>query len=421
MVLYHAADLHLDSPMRGPSRHDGTEEFRGATRKAFSRIVDHCRADRAAALFLAGDVFDSDTKDVRTGLFLLAELARLAEVGTRVYMVRGNHDSAHQAVSAGLSPPPHVTIFGHGQAATVVDEARGLAVHGLSYASREAPTSLLPLYPPPVPGLLNIGLLHTNAVGSSAHAAYAPTSFDALLAHGYDYWALGHVHEAMVHRAGGRWVVYPGNPQGRSMREVGPRGCVRIEVEPGTREIRSVERVIVDVARWDRVTVEVGSAGTAAEVHARVAAALDIHVERAEGRPLACRLVLDGQGEGHRVVHQNVGLLVEQLRSDAAARVPAVWLERVQLATRPAEGDTPEHGLRAELDRAAAALLADPGALVDLLAEDREALERVLTYAGPQADEPPAEDIPRLSDPEWLRALVEPARHRARRALVEEM
>ncbi len=419
MVLFHAADLHLDSPLRGLKDYAATEALRGATRRAFTAIVDRCRAERAAALLLAGDIFDSDMRDMRTGLFFMAELGRLAEVGTQVYVVRGNHDSAAHAVSAELSAPPHVHIYPHDRAATVVDQARGLAVHGISYATHKTPDSLLPFYPPPVPGFLNIGLLHTNAVGATQHAPYAPTTVDALFAHGYDYWALGHVHEHRIHQAVGRWVVYPGNSQGRMIRESGPRGCVRIAVD-ATRAITGVERVIVDVARWERVSVDVGDAASVDEIHQRVRAALRVTADAAEGRPMACRLTLVGRGEGHAHTQRNPRLLEAQLRADAAAGTPPVCLERFVLDTHPPAGSIAEDGLRGELDRAAAHHLADPTALVELLADERELLDRAMKWAGPQADEPPSEDHPDLARPEWLRHLVEGAAARARRALSED-
>ncbi len=419
MVLFHAADLHLDSPVRGIRDFPGTEAMRGATRRAFTAIVDRCRAERAVALLLAGDIFDSDTGDMRTGLFFMAELSRLADVGTQVYIVRGNHDSATQAVSAELSPPPHVHIFPHDRAATVVDHAHGLAVHGMSYASRAMPDPLLPFYPPPVVGALNIGLLHTNAVGSTSHAPYAPTTIDALLAHGYDYWALGHVHDHRIHAAAGRWVVYPGNSQGRMAREGGPRGCVRIEVDE-RRAITAVDRVIVDVARWERVSVDIGDATSVADIHQRVGAAVRAESDRAEGRPLVCRLTLTGTGEGHAHAQRNPRLLEDQLRGELASRTPPVCVERFRIDTRSLPGAAATDGLWAELHRAAATYAEDPAGLVDLLAEEREALDRVMKWAGPHGDEPESDDPPRLSDPSWLQALLDAAVTRARRALEED-
>jgi DNA repair protein SbcD/Mre11 len=43
LTFLHAADIHLDSPLRGLSHYDGTppiEEIRGATRQALDNLVN---------------------------------------------------------------------------------------------------------------------------------------------------------------------------------------------------------------------------------------------------------------------------------------------------------------------------------------------------------------------------------------------
>ena len=51
-----------------------------------------------------------------------------------------------------------------------------------------------------------------------------------LTAKGYDYWALGHVHEHAVLQQS-PWVVFSGNLQGRHIRETGPRGAVLVTAD----------------------------------------------------------------------------------------------------------------------------------------------------------------------------------------------
>jgi len=75
----HAADIHLDSPLRGLDRYDGApvEEIRGATRRALENLVDVCLAERVAFLLIAGDIYDGDWKDYNTGLFFHRQMSRL--------------------------------------------------------------------------------------------------------------------------------------------------------------------------------------------------------------------------------------------------------------------------------------------------------------------------------------------------------
>lgn len=69
----HAADVHLDSPLRGLERYEGApvDEIRGAVRRAFINLIDMCIRERVKFLVLAGDLYDGDLLDYQTGLFLL--------------------------------------------------------------------------------------------------------------------------------------------------------------------------------------------------------------------------------------------------------------------------------------------------------------------------------------------------------------
>jgi DNA repair protein SbcD/Mre11 len=64
---------------------------------------------------------------------------------------------------------------------------------------------------------------------------YAPCTVDDLRRFGYDYWALGHIHAAEI-VSRDPWIVFPGNLQGRSVRETGAKGAVRVTVEDGLSE-----------------------------------------------------------------------------------------------------------------------------------------------------------------------------------------
>ena len=61
----HAADLHIDSPMRGLDTYDGApvDLLRGATRKALIALVDLALREKVDLVLLAGDIFDRDLGD----------------------------------------------------------------------------------------------------------------------------------------------------------------------------------------------------------------------------------------------------------------------------------------------------------------------------------------------------------------------
>ena len=148
------------------------------------------------------------------------------------------------------------------QAESAVFEHLGAAVHGMGYPSPRVEGSLLDGYPAPLPNLFNIGLLHTAVDGRPGHARYAPCSVAELVNKGYEYWALGHVHHREVlHRD--PWLVFPGNLQGRHMRETGPKGATLVHTEGqrvvlaplGPLELQALEtvwRIVSDTPATDR-------------------------------------------------------------------------------------------------------------------------------------------------------------------------
>jgi len=75
----HAADIHLDSPLKGLSRYESVPEeaLRGACRRAFENLVDLAINERVAFVLLAGDLYDGDWRDYSTGIYLSQQIGRL--------------------------------------------------------------------------------------------------------------------------------------------------------------------------------------------------------------------------------------------------------------------------------------------------------------------------------------------------------
>ena len=101
--------------------------------------------------------------------------------------------------------------------------------------------------------MICISLVILGWSGAPGHAPYAPCDVPDLRAKGYDYWALGHVHAQQIVSTEPH-VVYPGNLQGRNIRETGPKGAMLVEVSD--RQVASVTPVELDVLRWRRIEVD---------------------------------------------------------------------------------------------------------------------------------------------------------------------
>ncbi|HEY8073625.1 MAG TPA: DNA repair exonuclease [Labilithrix sp.] len=328
MKFVHAADLHIDSPLRGLDRYEGApvERMRAATRRALENLVAMCIEESAAFLLLAGDVFDGSWKDYSTGLFFAAQMTRLREAGIAVVLVRGNHDAASAIVKT-LRLPDNVHELSSKKPETFELRDAGACVHGQSFSQRVTSDDLASRYPDRIAGAFNIGLLHTSVDGRPGHDAYAPTTIATMRAKGYDYWALGHVHAREV-LSEDPWIVFPGNLQGRHARETGAKGASLVTVDDGV--VRSVEHRALDVARWEIVSVDASGASEPLEIVDRARAALD--AARAVGRVLAARVVVTGATKANGAIRRDPERFTNELR--AAASDGEVWIEKIALETR---------------------------------------------------------------------------------------
>jgi DNA repair exonuclease SbcCD nuclease subunit len=373
MRFIHAADIHLDSPLRGLERYEGAPvaELRGATRHALENLVRLCLEERVDFLLIAGDVYDGDWKDYNTGLFFARQMTRLREGGIKVFLIRGNHDAASQ-ISRELTLPDNVHEFSTRRPQTELLEDLSVAIHGQSFPTQAVTEDLSANYPLARENFFNIGLLHTTAGGREGHENYAPCTVPGLLSKGYDYWALGHVHNREeLHRD--PWIVFPGNTQGRHARETGLKGCTLVGVTDG--RVRSVEHKPLDVVRWCECAVTTDGAADLDEVLDRTRLALVAELDAADKCLLAIRLMVRGACQAHRALatkHEQFVNECRALANDLGAG--QLWVERVQLQTRD-ELDLDKLAKRpdalGDLLRFIRALPADRAVLGELLAEFR--------------------------------------------------
>jgi DNA repair exonuclease SbcCD nuclease subunit len=371
-TFLHAADLHLGSPFVGLAMRDEqlAARFARASRDAFSDLVSRAIEARVAFVVIAGDVYDGDWRDTSIGLFFNRELARLDRASIAVYILKGNHD-AESVITKAISLPPNVIQFPTKTGTTFRIEALNVALHGRSFPDRVVTENYVLDYPDPVPGWFNIGVLHTSCDGRPGHDTYAPCTVKQLETLGYQYWALGHVHE-YEELAWDPWIVFPGNLQGRSIRECGPKGAVLVEVDDGA--VTEVRRLIVDRARWAIVNVDLDTVTTENEALAAFEQQVRQVAAEADGRMLALRLTITGTTALYRSLKADAQRFSDEAQAAAHRCAEDAWLEGVRFVDSDRDIPTPSPSVATPLDLGAtlAALQPDPevrAAGADLIAE----------------------------------------------------
>jgi exonuclease SbcD len=347
MKFIHAADIHLDSPLCGLARYEGApvEQVQNATRQAFVNLIDFACHEMVDFVLFAGDLYDVDWKDYNTGLFFNQQMSRLREANIPVFMVLGNHD-AGSSITRELHLPDNVNKFSHLQPETKILEHLGVAIHGQSFANKTVSEDMSAAYPNAIAGYFNIGLLHTSLNGRTSHANYAPCTMPGLLSHGYDYWALGHVHKREILHEN-PWVVYAGNLQGRHVRETGAKSCSLVEVEAGN---VTVQEVCVDVLRWEVCQLDLREVTQPEEVIDKTRGAVAQALQNAQGRPLALRFNIEGACPIHCELHSNSERWINEIRAVATdAGLGNVWVEKINLHTHACQTHSVGEGPLGEL------------------------------------------------------------------------
>jgi len=330
----HTADIHLDSPLRGLGRYEGlpVAEIRQASRTAFDNLIRFACEEKVDFLVISGDLYDGDWKDMSTGLYFAAAMGKLGAAGIPVFLIRGNHD-ASSVLTRSLPLPPNVRAFSDRSCETFRIEELGVAVHGRSFGAKKETEDITPSYPLAETGYFNIGLLHTSLAGYAAHETYAPCSLAALGAKGYDYWALGHVHDFAILNENPH-VVFSGVLQGRHIREVGAKGAVLVDVVDGN--ISDVTQIPMDVFRWALLEVNCGEVHDFDELHTilrlRFSELLD---EYGRERPTVFRLVLIGKTDFHLHLLDQSSKIRDDARAIAFEISNELWIEKTVINTEP--------------------------------------------------------------------------------------
>ena len=332
-TFIHAADIHLDSPLKGLARYEGApvERLRSATRDAFKNLVDLAIHEHVQFIIIAGDLYDGDWKDYNTGLFFANEMARLKHHHIPVYMIKGNHDAA-SIITKDIKLPDNVIIFDDKKCKSIFIDELGVALHGQGFSTRAVKDNLTKNYPSKEDGYFNIGILHTSAVGREGHENYAPCTIEDMKGKGYDYWALGHIHKREFLCENNPVILFPGNIQSRHSKETGAKGCTLIKVTDG--QIEDLNHVSLDVLRWEIIDIDASPLSGYDQLLELIEQRLEESLDAADGRMLAVRIIVTGSTTLYQELLKNKEGILNDIRAAAfTIGQGQIWVEKLKNKT----------------------------------------------------------------------------------------
>lgn len=340
----HAADLHLDSPFIGISGLDDSLRtfVQDSTFRALERLLKLAIDQQVDFIVISGDVYDSSHISLRAQLRFLDFLERLGAEGIAVYVIHGNHDPL-DSTKLSMKLPSHVHVFGAEPGSVTAkrrsDHQEVAVITGMSYPTSKVTDNIALRYHAPLSRLYHIGLLHANVDGDPQHETYAPCSKKDLIRAGYHYWALGHVHTRRILQES-PYIVYPGNIQGRHVRETGPKGCYVVDVDDNFNTKLSFHEL--DSMRWDIIEAPVDSCREVDEWRRSLTSILARTASENANQLSMVRVRITGRGPVHRQLEGGYvldELLADLRRKEAAKGVTngyrgCIWLESFSLQSR---------------------------------------------------------------------------------------
>lgn len=252
----HVADLHLDSPFIGLSkRYASLQKYLiQAPYQAFERCVSIAINQSVDAFVIAGDIYNGERQTIYAQHFFMEQMKRLNKANVPVVLCHGNHDYLNLERKP-IQYPDNVHVFRTNEVDSIdlpLSSGESVRFYGFSYTKRWVQERMIEKYPVnPHETTYTVGCLH-GAI-DAVKGNYAPFTIEALRSKMYDYWALGHIHQAEVLNEV-PLIQYSGTIQGRHRHETGDKGAYLVELkqnQPTTSQFISLASIV-----WHNVEID---------------------------------------------------------------------------------------------------------------------------------------------------------------------
>lgn len=287
MKILHTGDLHLDSAFCGGGETHAVLR-RERQREVLKKIFELAESEACDAVLIAGDLFDTSfvTPETRALCISLFE-----SFGKPVIAAPGNHDPFVDGSFWKSELPENVYVFSSSELQYFDIPELSLTVGGYAFTASALPVSPLESQHLKAREGEKYLILCAHCDLDMPTSRYAPVMSSDITRLGFDYAALGHVHNTDRAQTGN--IRYCGFAEGRSFDERGEGGVLIISDEIGE---LSAQRHVISERRY--VLCEVNADGMSAPEE--IESAIEREIEKHTGNGTAyirlelCGVVSDG-------------------------------------------------------------------------------------------------------------------------------
>jgi len=258
--IIHCADVHFDSPFILDDPRNA-ELRRMEFRSAFSSLVMYAKNFGAKIFLIAGDLFDDEYISKDTANLISREIASYPDC--RFFISPGESDPYHiKSPYKQMKWPENVHIFKSNDLTNIEIPELNVDIYGYAFTSETLHVNPFSNKKPHNENRINILVGHGDM--SSADSQYCPTIMADIGRSGFDYAALGHIHNGTdVIKVGETFFSYPGCLEGRGFHEPGYKGARCGEIGKNACDLKAVK---FSKKRYETVQVDISQHVTEIQV-----------------------------------------------------------------------------------------------------------------------------------------------------------
>ena len=222
MKFVHIADMHFGTSFSNLNKKTTYAQKRKTEQKnIFSQIINYIKENNIEHLFIAGDLYEHENTNISTIEYINEGFKQIPN--TKIWITPGNHDPYVQnSYYKTYKWAENVHIF-KGQ--IECKEEEGIDIYGYGFTDFYESNTAIENILLKNKNNINVLVLHADLDASKTEEKnYNPISAKKLQQIGFDYIALGHIHNTNFNEK--ERIIYPGSTICLGFDEIGKHGMV---------------------------------------------------------------------------------------------------------------------------------------------------------------------------------------------------